>query len=379
MRTHDFSHRAVRFCLAAFLTLVLFPLTARAGEFDGLPAILAKEGIPAEETRATLAQPWMRYNEAAMGKKLFSLYEGRFGSAFLREFQSKLSSLGFYEAPMDGKLTRETRQAILGYQRAAGLPEDGKPTRELLERITANPVRRPAGMALPEIPAAPKVYAAIVTPERLAEAKAFYDANLPLLRRVEERFGVPPDVAAGLMAVETRLGTFLGDEKAYVNLASMAVARDVSRVPTAFAGEVLTTEQRAWLDEQARKWSEWAAKELAALVRFSKRTGRALGDIPGSIHGAIGVCQFMPTNIPIFGVDGDGDGVVDLFVLQDAVFSMGNYLYKHGFRPGLTTREQKRKAIYGYNHSEVYVNTIMAVSDYLVTGQIPVVDRAPTR
>ena len=43
----------------------------------------------------------------------------------------------------------------------------------------------------------------------------------------------------------------------------------------------------------------------------------------GSIYGAIGISQFMPTNALKFGQDGDGDGRVDLFRHEDAVHSLG--------------------------------------------------------
>ena len=67
--------------------------------------------------------------------------------------------------------------------------------------------------------------------------------------------------------------------------------------------------------------------------------------------------------------DGNGDGAVDLFVMEDALFSMGNYLRSNGWRGSMRSRRKQRRAIYNYNHSRIYVNTVLAVADYLEEGR----------
>jgi membrane-bound lytic murein transglycosylase B len=91
--------------------------------------------------------------------------------------------------------------------------------------------------------------------------------------------------------------------------------------------------------------------------------------IPGSFYGAIGIAQFMPSQVLRHGVDGNGDGVVDLFVLEDALFSMGNYLMANGWRGSMRSQRKRRRAIYNYNHSRIYVNTVLAVADHLEEGR----------
>jgi membrane-bound lytic murein transglycosylase B len=87
-------------------------------------------------------------------------------------------------------------------------------------------------------------------------------------------------------------------------------------------------------------------------------------NINGSYAGAMGICQFMPSNILTLAVDGDGNGSVDLFTHADAIASVANYLKKHGWKPGLN-REQKFKAVYHYNHSKYYVNTVLDIAQLL--------------
>ena len=198
----------------------------------------------------------------------------------------------------------------------------------------------------------------------MAEAKEFYDANLPLLQKVEATYGIPPEIAVGILTVETRVGKFLGRESAFRTLASMAATREYADVKAVFIREHPSGKSLAWLVKRMRQKADWAYDELKALLRYSIAKGADPRTLPGSIYGAIGISQFMPSNALRFGVDGDGDGRVDLFTVDDALHSMGNYLKAHGWKPAKTRRGQ-RQVLYRYNHSVTYVNTIMAVADFL--------------
>ncbi len=84
--------------------------------------------------------------------------------------------------------------------------------------------------------------------------------------------------------------------------------------------------------------------------------------IRGSIYGAIGLCQFMPSNVFSFGVDGDQNGRVDPFAKPDALHSIANYLRGHGWRKGMD-REGQHRIIFDYNHSTIYANTVLAMAE----------------
>ena len=51
------------------------------------------------------------------------------------EMQRRLSSLGFETGGSDGRFGARTYEAVIAFQRKAGLPLDGKPSRKLLERL----------------------------------------------------------------------------------------------------------------------------------------------------------------------------------------------------------------------------------------------------
>jgi len=116
-----------------------------------------------------------------------------------------------------------------------------------------------------------------------------------------------------------------------------------------------------WLQKRCRQKSDWAYQELKALLQYARTNQLDPVALKGSQYGAIGICQFMPSNAIKYGVDGDGDGRVDLFEVEDALPSMGNYMRANGWK-GDSSIE---KALYRYNPSEIYINTIMAMADKL--------------
>ena len=76
------------------------------------------------------------------------------------------------------------------------------------------------------------------------------------------------------------------------------------------------------------------ASELEAYLLMTRRTGLDPLQPKASWAGALGLPQFMPSNIKKYGVDYDGDGAVNLWTPHDAIGSIANYLRKHGWRPG---------------------------------------------
>lgn len=357
--------------LAILLTSATGPCWA-AGEFDAVKARLVSDGTPQAEVTAVFSRPDVRFTPDPMGKKLLEMYTAKYGSDVVREIQTRLAALGYFFGPASGRPDFVFRNGVRAFQKDHGLTSDGRPTLDLLtlvrqEQAKASPETQ---KTLKEMAAKgpPDMYEVIIQPERLAEAKAFLDANGPVLEEVRQRYGVPPTVTVGLLTVETRTGKFLGDNLAVNNLASMAASTSTAKVMDVFAGENVTAERRAWLDAKAAEKAAWAYTELKALFRYARENRLDVASMPGSIYGAIGVSQFMPTSLLRFGKDGDGDGKIDIFNVRDAVNSMGNYLRSHGFTGNLEDEATLRESLFRYNHSQTYVNTIMAVSHYLKGG-----------
>ena len=207
-------------------------------------------------------------------------------------------------------------------------------------------------------------YAYYLKPYVLSWAGDFSRANQDILAKTEAAYGVPQDIIVALLLVETKLGSYLGRDSAFQVLASMAASNSLSAIQPFLKSVGQSTERARYADSAAKDRAEWAYQELAALIRYAKNSGQDPLTIPGSIYGAIGMCQFMPSNALRYGVAGNGGAAVDLFAACDAIPSIANYLVGNGWKPGMNF-DQQRAVIYAYNHSDLYALAVMTVAEKL--------------
>lgn len=247
--------------------------------------------------------------------------------------------------------------------------------RKVRELYTSKFLKPPPDPNAPKVPR-PTLYKNVVTPENVAQCRAFLETHAATMALAELRYGVPKEIAVALMFVETRLGTVLGQENALYTLASMAVSRSPEDIPLWLEKLPGYEEHLAWMADLMPKRADWAYKELRALLAFVRAQGLDPFAMPGSIYGAIGICQFMPSNLSVYGADGNGDGVVDLFVVPDAVASLSNYLVRHGWKAGIP-REKQHTVLKTYNRIDIYANTILALADAIRGVELPLPKPAP--
>jgi hypothetical protein len=86
---------------------------------------------------------------------------------------------------------------------------------------------------------------------------------------------------------------------------------------------------------------------------------------------AMGPMQFIPTTWRAYAVDADGNGTTDPFDIDDAALGSANYLCTAG--GDLRTDSGQRRAVFAYNHSDSYVNQVLALARAYASG-IPVAD-----
>jgi hypothetical protein len=85
---------------------------------------------------------------------------------------------------------------------------------------------------------------------------------------------------------------------------------------------------------------------------------------------AVGPMQFIPTSWTLFGRDGNRDGVADPHNVDDAALAAAGYLC--GRDRDLSDTADRRQAVFGYNHSWDYVDTVLAwMQAYLSGGVTP--------
>ena len=198
------------------------------------------------------------------------------------------------------------------------------------------------------------------------KARSYMRQNRSILREVSASYCVPAEIIVSILLVETQLGGNTGRCLVFNRLASMANSGNLDTIRP-YLDNTLTTADDDYARTLCRQKSNWAYNELKALLNYATVKGIDPLGIRGSIYGAIGLCQFMPSNLFSYGVDADNDGQVDPFVTDDAIHSIANYLNKHGWNCNIN-REVKRKAVFAYNNSTVYVNTILALADKIRSG-----------
>ena len=92
---------------------------------------------------------------------------------------------------------------------------------------------------------------------------------------------------------------------------------------------------------------------LAAIGQVESGHGRNPGV---SYAGAQGPMQFMPATFAHYGVDGDGDGQIDIQSAADSIFTAARYLCANGAGKG---PDKLYFAIYRYNHADWYVQLVL--------------------
>jgi len=197
---------------------------------------------------------------------------------------------------------------------------------------------------------------------RIQMARQYIIDHSGALAVAEEQYGVPREIITAIMLVETQLGTLVGNQTVFNILSTMA-ALDDPAVRKTFWSDLPTERRlkRKAFEKKADRKSLWAYKELKALLQYVEVEKMDPVAIQGSYAGAMGYCQFMPSNALRLGVDGNGDERVDLFDHTDAIASVGNYLKHHGWKPDMN-RNQQFQVILKYNYSKPYADTILDIA-----------------
>lgn len=208
-------------------------------------------------------------------------------------------------------------------------------------------------------------YGQFTTPKSIRKAQKYQQTHAESLSQTELTYGVAKQIITAILLVETRLGERLGNSRVFNALSTMAALKDNQArqhlwglIP---AERRLSREQ---FEQKADKKSGWAYTELKALLKYTLAAGIDPTTIRGSYAGAMGICQFMPSNIGRLAADGNGDSRIDLFNHDDAIASVANYLRHHGWKSG-QSYEKAYKVVRRYNNSRPYAETILTIAKQL--------------
>ncbi|HAY40495.1 MAG TPA: protein MltB [Desulfobacteraceae bacterium] len=208
-------------------------------------------------------------------------------------------------------------------------------------------------------------YNQFTSKKSIRNALKYMEQHQKILESTEKTYGVDKEIVTAIILVETRFGTLIGGPSVLNSLSTMAALADPD-VRGMFWGKV--SESTPLTREQFEKWvkrkSSWAYKELKAFLNYTAKENMDPAAVSGSYSGAMGIAQFMPTNILAFAKDGDNDESIDIFNHSDAITSVANFLKHYGWYPGIDGKKAYN-VIYHYNHSRQYVDTILKVSKLL--------------
>lgn len=142
---------------------------------------------------------------------------------------------------------------------------------------------------------------AIVSQGRKRKAK-----NPDFYAALESQYGVPAGILLAIHGMETGFGGFMGDTNVISAIATLSY--DCRR-------------------------SDFFTPHLIAALKLVDMGAIDQATV-GAKHGELGHTQFLPGNALAYGVDGNGDGRLDLSDLTDAMTSTANFLREKGWRPG---------------------------------------------
>jgi membrane-bound lytic murein transglycosylase B len=133
-----------------------------------------------------------------------------------------------------------------------------------------------------------------LTPGHIEKGVAFWEDNQRSLARVQEQFGVAPEIIVAILGVETRYGRHTGRYRVIDSLATLAF-----RYPPR---------------------SRFFRQQLAEFLLLAREEDWDPRHLTGSYAGAMGLIQFMPDSFRTYAVDFDQDGRRDIWESpEDAV------------------------------------------------------------
>ena len=173
-----------------------------------------------------------------------------------------------------------------------------------------------------------------MVPPRMQRGSNMLKQYGSVLSRIEQAYGVPPEVLVAIWGLETDFGVNIGKFQTLRSLATLAY--------------------------DCRRAEEFR-NELMDALRIVERGDLSPQEMRGAWAGELGQTQFMPSSWIKYAVDFDGNGKRDLLHnVPDVLASTANYLKNYGWQPGKDYQPGAPNfaVIQQWNKSEVYSKTV---------------------
>lgn len=142
--------------------------------------------------------------------------------------------------------------------------------------------------------------------ESVYKGKAYMNKHKKTLHKAYKKYGIPAEYITAIIGIESFYGKNVGKYPVFDTLTTLS------------------------FEENRRK--DFFKKELKAFLLMCKKERIDPKKIKGSYAGAIGLGQFMPSNLKKLAIDFNHDGKISLNHHEDAIGSIAHYLKKAGWR-----------------------------------------------
>lgn len=150
-----------------------------------------------------------------------------------------------------------------------------------------------------------------ITEEVIARGKDLKRQHIDLLKKLEQRYGVPSQILLAIWGIESKFGR---------HQSQYDVVRSISTLAFGESGR-----------------SDYFERELMSLLKSVSEGYLDPSTLNSSWAGAMGDPQFMPSSYMQYAVDYDADGKRDLWDSeQDILASIANFLADNGWESGLS-------------------------------------------
>ena len=201
----------------------------------------------------------------------------------------------------------------------------------------------------------------MINDETVKKGVDFFGKYKPLFCELYAETKVEPSDIISIINWESKLGAITGEQKIIKVFAEQYFLGEEMDHTLFILAEYRKTEEGAMSrpagEKRVERLTKNAFSNFKALLIQAKEKNFDPLEVKGSWAGAIGFPQFMPASMQ-YAKDGNGDGKIDLFVMEDAIASVANYLKMHGY---LT--KGRVAAFKAYNNDKVYAEGVKTYSD----------------